>query len=225
MGRPGSTDLSASIGLDAFAGGEHVGRAMPKRTPLPSRWPSARRGSASGALSGRARSSQVRWTPVMRPSEVGDGGEQRRPDFARRAFVRAVLDRRMEAQARPVERRGDAARAQIGLGRRADDRTAGAKQAAGGLWRVAGAAGGSGGRTPAGTRQSQEPARLVERRRGDGRRPRLPAIRSSRSPCSPVAASVLCSTAHKTEYVAPRVMLRPCDWALFREAIDGFCAT
>ncbi|PPQ34231.1 hypothetical protein CCS01_12030 [Rhodopila globiformis] len=32
---------------------------------------------------------------------------------------------------------------------------------------------------------------------------------SSRSPCSPVAASVLCSTEHKTDYVAPRVMLRP----------------
>jgi hypothetical protein len=38
-----------------------------KRTPLPSRWPSARGGSASGALSGRARSRKVRWTPVMRP--------------------------------------------------------------------------------------------------------------------------------------------------------------
>ncbi|MBK5956870.1 hypothetical protein CCR97_01380 [Rhodoplanes elegans] len=32
---------------------------------------------------------------------------------------------------------------------------------------------------------------------------------SSRSPCSPVAASVLCSTAHKTDYVAALVMLRP----------------
>ena len=30
-------------------------------------------------------------------------------------------------------------------------------------------------------------------------------MRSSRSPCSPVAASVLCAVEHKTDYVAPRV--------------------
>ena len=39
--------------------------------------------------------------------------------------------------------------------------------------------------------------------------PEAMRIRSRRSPCSPVEASVLCSTAHKTDYVAPVVMLRP----------------
>ena len=39
-------------------------------------------------------------------------------------------------------------------------------------------------------------------------------MRSSRSPCSLVAASVLCAIQHKTEYVAVRVMLRICDWVL-----------
>ena len=43
--------------------------------------------------------------------------------------------------------------------------------------------------------------------------PDVRAIRSSRSPYSPVAASVLCAVEHKTEYVAPRVMLRPRAWA------------
>ena len=46
------------------------------------------------------------------------------------------------------------------------------------------------------------------------RRPQLSRMTSSRSPCSPVAASVLCAVEHKTEYVAARVMLRRCDWAL-----------
>ena len=45
--------------------------------------------------------------------------------------------------------------------------------------------------------------------------PQLSRITSSRSPFSPVAASSLCAVEHKTEYVAPRVMLRSCDWALF----------
>jgi hypothetical protein len=42
----------------------------------------------------------------------------------------------------------------------------------------------------------------------------LAAMRSIRSPCSEVAESVLCSTAHKTDYVAVLVMLRICDWVL-----------
>ena len=37
-------------------------------------------------------------------------------------------------------------------------------------------------------------------------------MRSSRSPCSLVAASVLCAIQHKTEYVAVLVMLRIRDW-------------
>ena len=49
MGRSGRTDLSASI-VSIPSPAASTSSAMPKRTPLPSRWPSARRGSASGAL-------------------------------------------------------------------------------------------------------------------------------------------------------------------------------
>jgi hypothetical protein len=39
-------------------------------------------------------------------------------------------------------------------------------------------------------------------------KPQLAWMTSSRSPCSPVAASVLCSIEHKTDYVAVLIMLR-----------------
>ena len=43
-------------------------------------------------------------------------------------------------------------------------------------------------------------------------------MRSRRSPCSPVAASVLCAIAHKTDYVASPVMLRRFATRSFRSA-------
>jgi hypothetical protein len=68
----------------------------------------------------------------------------------------------MKAQRRPVDRPGDAARAEISLGPRADDRHAGAKQPAGGLGRIAWR-----GRHVACYRESggqaQKPARLMAR--------------------------------------------------------------
>ena len=75
--------------------------------------------------------------PVIVPSRGGDGGKQCRPEFERRVARLAVIDRRVVAQSGPVERCGDAAGAQIGLGRRAGDRAAGMKQAARGFGRSA----------------------------------------------------------------------------------------
>ena len=101
--------------------------------------------------------------PVM-AAEIGDRGEQCRPEFERSVSRLAVVDRRVIAQGGPVEPSGNATGAQISFGRRAGNRAAGTKQAAGGFGRAA--------RLPAahdsdsaamdrGTRQGEKAARLV----------------------------------------------------------------
>jgi hypothetical protein len=47
------------------------------------------------------------------------------------------------------------------------------------------------------------------------------AITSSRSPCSPVAASLLCAVEHKTDYVAVLIMLRRLRLDAFPQTIDA----
>src|SRR3546814_18821193 len=68
----------------------------------------------------------------------------------------------MEAQRRPVEPCGDAARAEIGFGMGAGDGPAGAKQTAGSLGRSAGHRRLAGRLPRPGTRQAEKAARLVE---------------------------------------------------------------
>ena len=104
--------------------------AAPKRTPLPSRWPRARRGSASGAFAS---------TPRIEPGaldagdvalKVGYGSKQRRPDFEGSVLGGAIVNRRVIAQGGPVEPSGDATGAQISLGRCAGKWASCTKQAA-----------------------------------------------------------------------------------------------
>ena len=151
--------------------------------------------------------------------EVGDAGDHRRPGLGRQVLVRRdSRQTRMEAQGCPVvhvsvmPRAADRPRRRS---RQSDCEMANSRLAASCDPRGAGRAG-------AWTRfrfrawQAEKAPRLVERPRAKSRSPRLSRMMSSRSPCSPVAASVLCAVEHKTEYVAPRVMLRICDWALSR---------
>jgi hypothetical protein len=63
--------------------------------------------------------------------ETGDRGEERRPQLERGIFRFAVVDRRVVAQDGPVEPAGDVAGAQIGLGRRAGNGSAGTEEATG----------------------------------------------------------------------------------------------
>jgi hypothetical protein len=62
--------------------------------------------------------------------KVGYGSKQRRPAFERSVVRLAIVDRRVIAQGRPVEPSGDAAGAQISLGRCARKGTTSLKQAA-----------------------------------------------------------------------------------------------
>ena len=100
----------------------------PKRTALPSRSPIARRGVSIGALPSRTRSkpsgsSQVRCTPVIRPVEIGDAGDHRRPGFGRQMFVRPIVAAWMEAQAATMVDVGYSATLQIRLDHSPLDRT------------------------------------------------------------------------------------------------------
>ena len=106
-----------------------ISAALPKRTPLPSRWPRARRGSASGALSGRPRIKPGALDAGDIAVDIGDGSKQRRPAFEQSVSVCAIIDRRVVAQGGPVEPSGDATGAQIGLRRCAGNRPSGSEQA------------------------------------------------------------------------------------------------
>ena len=61
--------------------------------------------------------------------EIGDGGDQRRPGLDRRAIVRPIVTTRMEAQISGFVESGNAAMAQIRLGKRARDRPRNCEQA------------------------------------------------------------------------------------------------
>jgi len=92
-----------------------IPEGVPKRTALPSRWPSARLGSASGA------SEPIAVEPGAQNSgdraiEIRDGGKQGRPDFTWRGIGRTVIGRRVIAQSGPVNRPSDPASPQIGFG-------------------------------------------------------------------------------------------------------------
>ena len=127
-------------GLDAFAGREHVPdcRAQARRAEAHA---VAEQMAERPAWIGERRFRRtVRIEPGAldagdRAVKIGDGGKKGRPGLQRSVFAFAVVDRRVEAQGGPVERTGDAAGAQISLGKGARDRAAGAKQAAGGLGR------------------------------------------------------------------------------------------
>jgi hypothetical protein len=93
--------------------------------------------------------------------KIGDSGKKGRPGLQGSAFAFAVVGRRVEAKGGPVERTGDAAGAQISLGKGAGDRTAGAKQAPGGVGRF-GRDGREGGRRRFRLRQGEKGAGFVE---------------------------------------------------------------
>ena len=142
--------------------------------------------------------------------EIGDGGNERRPGLARRicrARDRSSADG-SAAQSRSCTS-GDAAAAQIDVcnacrGSAWPTRTVDAPPRAirSAPAAVSGAAAWcSGCGRLRNRRASSSTSRNAWRRQ-------VRAITSSRSPCSPVAKSILCAIAHKAENVAPLVMLR-----------------
>src|SRR3984893_17059683 len=97
-----------------------------------------------------------------RAVEAGDCAKQGRPELERSVVAFAVVDGRVVAQGGPVERSGDATRAQIGLGRRAGNRAARTEETTCGLGRSARRR--RCPRDPPGwPRQGEEETRLVRR--------------------------------------------------------------
>ncbi len=135
IGIRGKTDFSDKHGLDPLAGEENVADAaeadaiaeeMPERPP---RIRQRRFLSADPIEPGAVNTGD----PAMR---IGDGGKQSRPGLAAGIAVAPIPEPGMEAQRHTVERRGDAARAQIGFGMGSLDRNPGAEQPARGFRRA-----------------------------------------------------------------------------------------
>ena len=148
-------------GLDAFAGGKNISGLTEPDTVADER--------TDGApwIGDRCFVGALRIQPSPQDGgdgaiEIGDRGEQSRPDLQRSGFGFAIIDRRMVTQSRPVEPCGDPAGAQIGLGGGARDRAAGMEQTARGFGGISGCSRGRGaGLGPA--RESQKPAGFVDR--------------------------------------------------------------
>ena len=129
--------------LDAFAGGEHPSRGGYAETDAVAEQMAER----PARIGERRLVGPVRIEPGA--LDAGDRGRRGSVTAASRAgqsFERGASRRRGNrptgGSAGPASRAcGDAARAQIGLGRRAGDRAAGAEQAAGGFGRSAGRGG------------------------------------------------------------------------------------
>ena len=131
MGSRGSTDLSASmVSMPSPAARISAGLTEADTVAEEMTDGAARIGDRS--FVGTVRSSQVRRMPVMAPRRSVTAAS-RAGHCSERRSASPVIDRRMIAQGRPVERCRDAAGAQIGLGRRAGDRTAGTEQTARGF--------------------------------------------------------------------------------------------
>ena len=147
--------------------------------------------------------------------EIGDRGDHRRPGLGRRPGVRAIVAAGMKAQASGSGQSSNAAIAQIRFYDCAENRLRHGEQPLRRFRRS-----GRCGRGPALMVGSGSDLGRLRKRRASmatswkSARPRLSRITSRRSPCSPVAASLLCAVEHKTDYVAPRFMLRNFDWAL-----------
>ena len=175
----------------------------PRRTPCPRRWPMARRGVVRLRLAaaGRVEPGALHAGEIAR--EVGDRCDHRRPDLGARLVARraSIVAARMKSQARGAGQDGDVAVAKISFGKRAVDRLRHGEQTAGGVRRVGRSNGTSRVEEPRPAGRRTCPCSLVSRgRRRKARassrtsakrvRPRLRAIRSRRSPCWPMAASV-----------------------------------
>ena len=80
---------------------------------------------------------KVRKGDTVQVMKGKDCGKQGRPELERSVVAFAVVDGRVVAQSGPVEAPADAAGAQVGLGRRADNRAARTEEATGCLGRSA----------------------------------------------------------------------------------------
>ena len=150
--------------LDPFAGGEHVaGAAEPHAVAEQVAQGPARRGDRrlAAAVAGQPGALDA----GDRTGFIGDGGDQRRPDLARREGLGPVPAGRVKAQGGQIAGRRDAAGAEVGLGQGAGDRPGVRPQPGGGIGRAAGC--GLPGRRRR-TRQAQEGAGLVQRGREAG---------------------------------------------------------
>ena len=172
--------------------------ATPKRTAWPSRSPIARRGVSIGALPRRvaeaAGSSQVRCTPVSAAREIGDGGDHGRPCLRGLVLVGPIVAVGVEAQALPASCKAVMPRrAEIGFHgecRAIGCDMANRRRAAPAILRGASAMPTGVGRASRRMRQAEEAPRFVgDVLEVDADR-RLSRMTSSRSPYSPVAASV-----------------------------------
>ena len=180
----------------------------------------ALRGVSIGALSSPEGSSQVRCAPVILPSRSVTARDHRRPGLGRADSPASgtIVAAGMKAEASGFGQIGNAAITQIRFCDCARNRLRHSEEpprripaillALAPIDASASRSGSSRGKRRKRRASSATSWKLT--------RPQLSRMTSRRSPCSPVAASVLCATEHKTEYVAPRVMLRICDWVLSR---------
>ena len=114
-------------GLDAFTSGKHVGgtaEAHAMAEQLTERTTRIGERSFRGALAVEPGAMDAGDAAIR----VGHGSEQPRPGLASGIAVGAIPERGMKPERRPVERRSDAARPQIGFGASAGNELASAKQ-------------------------------------------------------------------------------------------------
>ena len=177
-------------GLDAFAGRHHVVRHT-EPDPMSEKMAHCppRRVDRRLVAAGRVEPGTVRaGDPAV---EIGDRGDQCRPGLGRCVGIGAIVAARMKPQGTACVQSRNAASAQIRFGDCARNRLRHGEETACGFGRSA--------------RRRRGSCRVVRPRSGRGRlrkvrassrasrkrsSPRLSAIRSRRSPCSPVAASV-----------------------------------
>ena len=136
MGKIGQDRFQRQHRLDAFAGGENVGRLAEAHAV-------AEQITEGSARIGERRLGRPPWIEpgALDPGDIavdiGDGGKQRRPALARSTLADAIVNRRVVAQGGPVEPSGDTTGAQISLGRRARKRPSGSEQPTGRFGRAA----------------------------------------------------------------------------------------